>query len=166
MSTDLVIYQPTQAQRLAKARLHAALEGSWKQPESMSIDQLCNLAGTTTLKKWLSDPSCAAWFFNSDVARHKIQATAELAVDGLDEILRAPVSQEITASNKIAAAALVLKMAGLTPATKIEQKNTNGVAEMSPDQLKEFLLVNVRKLIKTLPQAEKEDLLNVLTIDQ
>ena len=162
----LATWQPTETQRMAKAKFWAQMETSWRAVDSLSLDQITTMAGSTTVKKWMGDPQFQAWFLNQDTAKHKIMAAAEMAIETLTDMLRAPIEKDgVSAAAKVAAATTLLKFSGLEPPKRVDQRNVHGiVSDMDPEQLKTFLTTHMRKMIAAMTPEERDELLGTIAI--
>jgi hypothetical protein len=114
-------FNPTQAQRLAKARLKkwAASGESKMDPRNLNPAALATITKSPNLVKWASDPEFMDYLFDSDDMAARIGCLAELTLDRLYEILTSPIEggrdATITANHVLAAAKQVIELAALAP---------------------------------------------------
>lgn len=163
-SLKVLDWEPTSAQRVAKARFYNAASTAWRPIESYSRDDIARLSGAPKAVKWLDNPEFTAWFFNADLAKQKILAHAETAVDELVHILENrcmdPRKGGASAAAKVRAAEIVMQYAGLQPAKRIEQTNKlDNMSSLTPDQLREYLSDNVKSLLRQLPPEQVREII-------
>lgn len=144
-------FQPSQLQREIKARFWArAKDNPLVDPASLSHQQAALIAQHTSLPQWLSSPEFAAWFFNKDSARHRLEAGVEVAIERLVEIVRSRdvgPKGEVTAASQVNAAKLLLEFAGYAPPSRKEVIfKDKDILEMDEQKLRAFIDTSVRQL--------------------
>lgn len=164
---DTVTWSPTKGQQVAKARFWQRMSTHWRDPASMTLDEIATIAKTSSLNKWMRMPQFQSWFFDTNTAQIKIQAAAETAVDSLVQILHAPLDPKegVTAPSKVRAAEIIMQYAGMTPPTRVETKTTHDVvSDMDPAELKTFLKGHMHKLLLSMDPDERAEVLNSVTV--
>lgn len=119
------VFEPTVAMRVAKAKLHAAMEeaSSIYSMEALTVDQLVGLCGTSQVRKWLESPHFAVWLTDSSDFFARSVAYSEVAQEKLYEIMTMeldPSDRSVTAKDQLAAAKELLALAGKYPSKKSE----------------------------------------------
>lgn len=111
-------WTPTQAQMLAKARLHARLRDLSILTDigSLAPARLAELAGDRRLSRWLDNPDFVAWVYDRDDFAHRAIALKDEAIQVLADILRAEYEPKVlTAKDKLKAADMLLQLTGAYP---------------------------------------------------
>lgn len=117
---------------------------------TLPVARAAQLAQSSSLVTWMTDPGFAAWFYNKDSARHQIEAGVEIAVQRLVDILRSTdvgPKGSVTAAAQVNAAKLLLEYAGYAPPSRREvtfQDKT--VASMDESQLRAYIAANTKHL--------------------
>lgn len=119
------VFEPTVPMRIAKAKLAAAMEeaSSIYSMESLTVEQLVRLCGTTQVRKWLESPHFTVWLTDSTDFFARSVAYSEVAQEKLYQILTThldPEDKSVTAKDQLAAAKELLALAGKYPSKKSE----------------------------------------------
>lgn len=153
MKESLKPFVPTSEQSMAKARLQDVLSerDGVLDIETLSMDQIVNLAGNVKIRKWAeNNQSFLPWLLDKDVTKHKIQAAKDMCVDKLISILNMDLEAKVlTAKDWIAAADKLLQLADAYPSKKKEITYLDReVANMSDEDVKKQLEAYKTKLLE------------------
>lgn len=110
---------PSQAQSLAKARLHAKLAERQGLVDVMALStvELCQLAGDRRVATWLRDPSFSTWLTDRDDFRHRSVAMQDLGLQTLQDVLVMDLEPKVcTVADKLRALDMLFKLTGAYPA--------------------------------------------------
>lgn len=167
---DICKWTPTEAQLMIKAQFWTRMIHSWRDPASMSLKEICDLAGSKRIQQWAAkDGAFMEWFLNRDHARQKIAASVELAIDTLIEITQTknmnPKEGGVTAASRVKAAESLLNYAGMSPPKQHEVSDKREAQKLRPEELKATLTGHVKKLLTQLPPSEVRELLEENTTD-
>jgi hypothetical protein len=148
---DLEAYSPGTEQQRAKARLHQRLrelEGI-RDLESLSAQELADLAGSSRVLKWLREPGFAAWFADKDTFVINALAMREVAVAMIGDVLMGDYEPKIlTAKDKLKAADMLLQLTGSYPAKQREVRFLDkDLDNMPPDEVQAQLTAARAKLL-------------------
>lgn len=142
---DFITFAAGEEQRLVKARFWELVnESPALDAASMSSEAMCQLCGGAKLRGWLQRPEFRSWFFNQNLAKQKLQAAAEGAIDTLVTVMADDDPR--TASSRVKAAETVLKYAGYEPPkqTRLELADKE-VQNMDEDELREYIDKSLKK---------------------
>jgi len=140
-------FEPKDDMMLAKSRFWMSIKDNpMLDPENLTISDICRMSGTNSVKSWLSKPEFRGWFFNQNLAKQKIQAAAELAVDALIGIVT-QCPEPKTMSAQVKAATILLEYGGYAPPkNKVVVYRDKEIGEMGEEELREFIKSGTKKL--------------------
>lgn len=137
-----VIFQPTEAQRRLKASLLAKLnDNPLYELATLTLTQVQELTGSSTVQKWWSVPGFTDWLLDTDENRAKLEYLFSLALDAAEQILMNtdPKAQGSRVSMIKVLAELAGKIPGKAPAAAAKTNEIQAVQSMDRAQLIEFL---------------------------
>lgn len=145
-------WEPSLPMRKFRAKAHR------EHPEtdfgSLTPLQVQTLTNNRSVVRWAEDPATGAqfweWFCNRDYNRQQLEATADLAIRRLYDVLANP---EARAGDLIAAAREILKFADYTPSTKKEVIVSDKILQdKSEDELREFIREHGGDMLKVVKE--------------
>jgi hypothetical protein len=159
-SKALVPFTPTTRQKVAKARFWRHIqETAVLNPMAMTNAQLATLSGCPSSFQtwWYSSHEFQSWWFDQDVAKQKVLAYAEDAVDKLHEIIHDP---EADRKSQVNAAKVILENAGIAPPKQkqIEYKDKQ-IQSMDAGQLRSYVANKLRERLSTMTINELKEVL-------
>lgn len=164
---DLVDYAPKHRQRMAKAKFWQIMETNWRDPSTLTIEEIVSMTGCTSFRNWVQDKQFQSWFFNANAAQQNIHAAKEVAVQALVNIIQSPIDPKegVTAPSQVRAAELIMQYSGMEPPKRVEKKTTQSiVSDMDPENLKMFLKTHMKKLLLSMSPEDRDELMNVVAI--
>lgn len=152
LKESLKPHKPSMAQRMIKERLLKTLEEmeATIDVESLTMDQLVNIAGTTKIKEWAEkSPSFLPWLLDQDYQSHKIKAAFDLGVEQIIGILESEYEPKIlTAKDKIAAFNILANVADKMPTKRKEVRYLDeSVGNLPASELDKELAAAKQKLL-------------------
>lgn len=138
-----VIFQPTEPQRKLKAQLLAKLaDNPLYDLASLTLAQVQEITGSTTIQKWWSVPGFSDWLLDRDENRAKLEYLFSLALEAAEQILMNtdPKAQ----GSRVAMIKTLAELAGKMPGKQVresaeKEKDIKSVQAMDKTQLLEFL---------------------------
>ena len=150
---NLVIYNPTPAQRKAKARLLIALEDNpVVSLDNLTAEQASNLSKYDCSKYW-STPGFREWLTGVNEFRERVEYLAYLSLDAAEEILLSDDPK--LAGAKVSTISKITELAAKLPNKNSHDSYTDEfIQNMNRRQLEQFLQENMNQL----PEADFEDI--------
>ena len=137
-----IIFQPTEPQRKLKASLLAKLaDNPLYDLASISVAEVQEVTGNTSVQKWWSLPGFKEWLTDKDENRAKLEYLFAMALEAAEQILMNtdPKAQ----GSRVAMIKTLAELAGKMPSKQSVQSNKASeiaaVQSMDRTQLLEFL---------------------------
>lgn len=150
-------YMPNWQQR----RLKSAFWTRWRDnplvdPTRLSLNAVQAVVGDSRLDRWWREPGFKQWFTNQEEWREEAESLVFTALDTLRNIMtddRAPAAARVAASVKMLELARKMpSKADTVPANQVEKK----IAQMSKEELIEYIRANTLKLIEPTSSSTEE----------
>lgn len=136
---DIASFQPTEAQREAKARFWSYFaSGDVLPPSDVSLAIASKYGSDKRISEWWNLQGFPEWFANKDEFRQRVEFLANLALDELYQMIRNPGTQ---ATAKVAAIRMIMDVGkkisqkAPTEETAVSEK----IASMGKDELEAYI---------------------------
>jgi hypothetical protein len=143
---EFITFKPNREQSNVKAQFWMMVrESPVLDPSSMSVGAICSLVGGSKLSNWLQDAAFRNWFFNQNLAKVKIHAAAEIAIDALIDV--ASNDNDLLAGARVKAAEAILRLGGFEPPKqqKVEILDKD-ISKMTEDELNDYIARSTKRL--------------------
>ena len=162
---DNILFEPTATQSKIKAKFWSRYHpGPFDSPSDgkITLATALEVTGSTSLRKYWSQPGFREWFLNRDEEREKLKYLFNKALDSAEKILDNPEANPNAKANIIK---MLAEMNGFMGKKQIEKFADDDINKMSEKQLKEFLTKKGVKVVQeniidastTTADTKKED---------
>ncbi len=139
--------------KMAKAKFWRTVVNNplYPKPEELSLVVIARVAGQPSLaNSSLTNEDTYAWFMDNKHNKDMLEAGSEYAIGRLIDIILdtdAGPKEAVTTANQVAAAKILLDMAGYSPqkSAKVEFKDKE-IGDLDEDQLEEFIRKRTKQI--------------------